>query len=308
MSRASTPALIRLTCAPGARARWQCDLGHAVLRADRAWPGFVAAPPADEDEVEADRRFATVDVSADAGVSRQAEGWLGDAVRTVVSTTHEHLTQHAARDFGAVRVADDGARVALDDQAAASALAGEWLLGVGLVQALARRGWFCLHACAGEREGRVIAIAGASGGGKSTLARAMARDPRGSRLTDDILPWHAATARAWPRCPQLKLAPEAWARVDDLAVDALFVLVDRGDAARVTSRWSTSEARRAVIAATAGARLFDAPLLQRHLDACTRFAERVPVHGLHVRDAAADADGAAQEALDVMHTVIGARA
>ncbi|WP_158280145.1 hypothetical protein [Azospirillum sp. TSH100] len=87
-------------------------------------------------------------------------------------------------------------------------LVRSWLIGPGLGILLHQRGLPPLHACAVTLGERAVAIAGDSGAGKSTTARALMQ--RGHRLlAEDQAVIDPVTGRVWPGAPDLRLWAEA---------------------------------------------------------------------------------------------------
>lgn len=163
----------------------------------------------------------------------------------------------------------------------------ERALGAPTALALAERGIWLLHAAAVAAEGRALALAGASGAGKSTLAAAAAA-AGARRLADDQLPVRAgAAASVLPRFPQLKLergaagspSPEPPGDLpSDLPLGAVALVEHRpGLASARLERLAPGDAALALVHASVAARLFDGPLLERHLADCARIARAVPV-------------------------------
>ncbi len=101
-----------------------------------------------------------------------------------------------------------------------------WLFGPALILALARRGIYCLHASAFSARGVATVVLGASGAGKSSLARAAANLPGMQRLCDDITPIHLENGqlRVLPRFPQLKLSVADLTLPESLPLKHLLVL------------------------------------------------------------------------------------
>ncbi len=278
MRASADPILLQFDDAP---VSWDGPAGPLHVRADRTLPGFVATPP------------VTVDPLAPAGAAtvRAARGILGGRVRDFALHEHADQVRLLAEDLE-VAWTRDGRRVRVATVDPALALEGG--LGIGLVAALAARDVFCLHASALAWRGGALVLAGASGSGKSTFARALAA--RGlRRLADDILPVDAE-GRCWPAFPQLKLDPAQWwpTQAGALPVHAI-ALIDRGPAA--ATRLDASAARTALLAATAGARAFPLEVLERHLAACAAWARTLPVWRLGVAHAPDDPASAAVDAL-----------
>jgi hypothetical protein len=260
-----------------------------TVACDAPWPGFAAdtALNLPRDLPELDRTRAHV---------AQARGWLGQRERGF----------ELLRDARVTRVADDADELAfecVDGQVLRwqrapqdEDLAIETLLGAGLVMACSDQGRFCLHASAVRDAHGVWIFLGASGAGKSTLARELAAEPGFERVADDIVPVIVDRdgARALPRFPQLKLAPEHWwPQSADAALPIRAVtLLQRGDHAGLEPL-SSGAAQQALIAHTAGTRLFDAALLAQHLAWCAAWVRRVPCLQLTVPQRPNDLRGAA---------------
>jgi hypothetical protein len=279
-------------------APWSTRLraGPFEIFADRAWPGFDTVHGIARGEAIPPTPLAP----SPSAETRQARGWLRNAARDIQCDRTGDACWFGADGFGNLRVAHDGSVLALDALASRGDAAMEWLLGIGLVHAFARRGHFALHASAGLHRGEVVAFCAPSGTGKSTLARAIARRPRWSRVVDDILPLARDAAPAvWPRFPQLGIAAEQWypeSATPQVPLAAVFV-VTRHAGETVAQRLDVTLARRALLANSAGARLFDASLLDAHLAAMTALAQRVPVFALALADRPAAVDAAADAAL-----------
>lgn len=174
--------------------------------------------------------------------------------------------------------------------AAPSELDLEISFGPGLVLALALRGVFCFHASCVRFGRRLAAFIGDSGSGKSTIAR-LARGSAGrERLADDVLPAVVVAGEVFvlPRFPQLKLSPdEQWGadRPERLPLDAIYdVGAERPESETAGLRWIRPVGQREAVLRlarrTVASRLFDAPLTDRQLEACSEIAERVPVRDL----------------------------
>lgn len=166
----------------------------------------------------------------------------------------------------------------------------ELLLGPGLVLALALQGTWCLHASAAVRGGAVVAFLGESGAGKSTLAAHLGGclQEGWHLVADDILPVTEGEdgAWAWPRFPQRKLPPEAQpgpALPERLPLALVCDLLPAAPEAAPAAEWlPEAAAATALLRQTAGARLFDAELLEAHLAFAAALAARVPVCRLAV--------------------------
>jgi hypothetical protein len=163
----------------------------------------------------------------------------------------------------------------------------EALLGPGLILALALDDVFTLHAGAVEVDGAAVLLLGESGAGKSTLARALGASPGCSMLADDVLPAIVAGGgmEALPHYPQLKLpAAQQYAagRPERVPIRAIYELhgVEQEVRPTVVETVGRRDATVMLAGHTVAARLFDAPLLERHLAFCAAAAGSVPVRRL----------------------------
>jgi hypothetical protein len=155
----------------------------------------------------------------------------------------------------------------------------EIILGPVLVLALALRGVWSLHASAVMLRDNVLVFLGESGQGKSTLAAYLSQSLGWRLVADDILPviMDTGVAKVLPYFPQLKLPMDAQPCVDlpdQLPLKHVCILVpaDRSqapDLRKVTPAYGV----RALLGHTAGTRMFDAPLLTKHLEFCTRISD-----------------------------------
>jgi hypothetical protein len=108
----------------------------------------------------------------------------GRPIHSIDRDAHGYLL--AAAGFGRFRVSADGLRVACDPVAGPNWLWQRYLLGQALPFAAVLRGLEVLHASAVAGPRGAIAIAGASGAGKTTLALHLVE--RGARfLADDVV-------------------------------------------------------------------------------------------------------------------------
>jgi hypothetical protein len=161
-----------------------------------------------------------------------------------------------------------------------------------MVLALALQGIFCLHVSAVRAQERLIAFAGESGVGKSTLAHFLGLDSGNGweRIIDDILPvWmdERGQIMALPHFPQLKVAEEyqpVHLVPAEMPLDAIYVLEEEGqDVQEAVVQAAPLEGQAATLAMiqhTAGARLFDRNLLAEHLSFCAACTAVIPVSSL----------------------------
>ena len=197
--------------------------GHANFRAyglriaaDRAIPGLIPIPATSAVDIQIRLGSMPPDVRACAagpyasrpGGNRHAHGrpeavsWTGEGGQGYRLRYDDGTTFVIGADGGQVW-ATWPATMSLDD-------AVYYLMGSVLTFVLRLRGTSCLHGSAFSTHGRVVALLGASGAGKSTTAAAFAE--RGfAVLTDDVLALEEGCGHvlAHPGYPRLRLWPDA---------------------------------------------------------------------------------------------------
>lgn len=188
----------------------------------------------------------------------------------------------------------DAARNQAERGTIQTALDVEVALGPALILGLAFSETFCFHASAVAIGGKVIAFAGDSGRGKSTLARELAsRVALGAQwVADDILPVTTSESGtfALPRFPQLKVPAAAQPGAslpESLPLDSIFVLEEAESTRPLTiERLDPVGAVKMILSHTVGSRMFSSELLRRHFEFCANVAAGVPVFRLHYPHAA----------------------
>lgn len=237
---------------------------------------------------------ASLPVPAPLALACQTVGWVGGAQRLleVYDTSRGMLLK--VEGGGEFFIAPHGETIGKSNlQEELSQLDREIIAGPALVLALALRGIWSLHASAAMYKEKGFVFLGESGQGKSTLATYLAGS--GWQLvSDDILPvtGDPSGVQAWPRFPQLKLPLESQPGPhlsEQLPLGKICLLLPAGknDTPSV-QLLPPGEAIKALLAHTAGARLFEPDLLSRHLEFCARSAAQVPAYRLaypHRRDA-----------------------
>lgn len=230
--------------------------------------------------------------SPNAPLLYEGSGWIANAWREVTCRRTAEGFDLGIGDVGSFWIAEDGQRVVLREvnRVYSREVLVQEAHGAPLILALALQGVFCLHASAVRAGEGIIAFAGESGQGKSTLAEYLRSASIGTwqRVTDDVLPLAingAGDVAALPHFPQLKLdaneqpvhfAPEC------LSLDVLYILADQGGAAGdvQVEAMSRAEAALASIQHTVAARLFDKRLLAQHLAFSEALAANTPVRRL----------------------------
>lgn len=223
----------------------------------------------------------------------RGRAWIAGAMRATDCARGSADFRVEIAGLGRLRVAAGGELAALEGVPGASAEAlAEAIVGPGLILALALGRVFCLHASAVRSPAGAVAFVGASGAGKSTLARLLEESSAGrvERLSDDVLPvgWGRRGPEVLVPFPQLKLAADrqpSAAGGEVLALRRLYVLSpsssSRGGASGVeVASLSPREGALAVVRHTVASRLFDAALLEGHLDFASRIAGTLPVRRL----------------------------
>ena len=215
----------------------------------------------------------------------RVEGWLADRILTVSLWRDAQGILMEIPTAGQFWTAANGSAITQVSQAPRTdpAFLAEALLGPPLVLALALRNKWCLHASAAIFHDILIAFLANSGGGKSTLAAYLSQYPGWRLAADDILPVSTEPGGlvAWPHFPQLKLPAEAQPgqhMPEELPLGKICVLANDGlDEGPAIQSLSVSQSVPVLLAHTAGARLFDPQLLEKHLAFCIQAAEGVPV-------------------------------
>lgn len=227
----------------------------------------------------------------EAGLVYRGPGWLGNRWREFACWTNTKGYRLTIEGVGVFSVSPEGNSVQLDrtEPRTAPAVVIEAALGPSLILALALQGTWCLHASAATFGGRVVAFAGESGNGKSTLTAFLGRDGGAAwrGLADDVLPVTPESdgLEVLPHFPQLKILPEAQPAVgqpERMPLQAIYLLSapEAGQAAPEIQALSTREAMLALVRHTVAARLFDRELLARHMSFCATAAARIPVRRL----------------------------
>lgn len=207
--------------------------------------------------------------------------WMGNGERQLrCFRSSQYLIE--AEGIGTCTVGLEGEEILVDEQIPEGDFRSELVLGPALILSLAIGGTFSLHASAIELSGKTILFAGDSSAGKSTLARELpALLPSCHRVADDILPLclHNDQLHALPHYPQFKLPPETQYRqaappMLPVSEIVFFGKLEGGHAER--QRISSAESFRRLLSHTVAARLFDTPLLERHMEFCRRASQRVP--------------------------------
>ncbi len=227
-----------------------------------------------------------------AGESYTVAGWIGGETRAVLCRITPQSRRLDIEGMGSCWIAADGSYAAWRGAIAeiSESLLTEVLLAA-MVQGLALQNVFCLHASAvAVDDETAIAFIAQSGSGKSTLAAFLdaASDTDWLRLADDALPAEItpSTAEVLPHFPQLKLPPHAqWpqAKPGRIALKAVYCLEPSQSASSsgpCIQPLSRQTATLALIQQTHAACLFDAHLLQAHLDFCAQLTARIPVKRL----------------------------
>jgi len=137
-------------------------------------------------------------------------------------------------------VSADGSRIRFVDRVtrADRDIVVECVLGAPLTLSLALRGRWFLHSSAVVGRGRVVAFAGQSGIGKSTVAAHLSSMSGLERLADDLLCYglEGGAPVALGEFPQLKLAPDEQAVGPQRPLAAVMLLVPASGARRLSMR------------------------------------------------------------------------
>lgn len=163
----------------------------------------------------------------------------------------------------------------------------EALLGPPLILAMALRDCWTLHASAAMIDGKLVLFMGESGNGKSTLARFLDSRPGWRRVADDIVPIVRTNIglEAYPHFPQLKFSVEQQPSVglpETISIHSVYKIATPNHSIRYVQSEALAgqESMAAVIRHTVASRLFDGPLLARHLDFAFHTANTVSIRRL----------------------------
>ena len=274
----------RLWPARGAVQTYPCRLAGRVLVADAPLAPLAPFRIADSSDPLPDR-YTLLTEPGD--FVCRSTGWIADAWRDVAVWRHRQGLLLRVEGVGEFAVTPDGIAVIGPEATSVTvATLAEALLGAPLVLALALQEVWCLHASALSVDDQVVAFAGESGNGKSTLAAYLNDAGQGGwrRVADDALPvsLEADGVVALPHFPQLKLTDVEQYPVNApsrLPLAAVYVIGPQtaGQDSVSLQRLGQRQAMQALVRHTVAARLFDRPLLAAHLDFCAKAAARIPV-------------------------------
>lgn len=164
----------------------------------------------------------------------------------------------------------------------------EIMLGPALVLALAMQKTWCLHGSAAVFGTQAFVFLGESGQGKSTLASYLSSNASSDwqLMADDILPvtMEQSGLTGWPHFPQLKLPLDAqpgpnWPEQMPIGKICVLVSANKDDEPDLQPL-SGMDTMRVFLSHTAGTRLFDDTLLEKHLAFCAKAVEYVSIHQL----------------------------
>lgn len=220
-------------------------------------------------------------VPAPGALTSRTQGWVAGELRDVEAWSASPGVQLKVSGVGDFHVTPQGIqRLGGTADRPLTGLERETILGPALVLALAFHETWCLHASAALFDGQVTAFLGESGQGKSTLAAHLS-EADWRLVADDILPVarDQAGVQAWPHFPQLKLKVQPGASLAERLPLSRICVLAQADVPEI-SRLSSGEALQALLRHTAGTRLFDPPLLAKHMAFCAWAAARVPVFSL----------------------------
>jgi len=221
------------------------------------------------------------------------KGWIGNEWRQVDCRSSESGYLLHISGLASFWISADGQRITLlqaePDQA--TKLLSETALGAPFILALAVQDVYALHVSVVQAGDQLIAFAGESGRGKTTLARYLGLEsgPGWERIIDDTLPVRvnqAGEVEALSHFPQLKMidAFQPLHLVSQCAPLSVLYILDTEAAGREKAvqiePLSRGESAMAVVQHTVASRLFDRQLLARHLAFCDDFSADVPVRRL----------------------------
>lgn len=208
------------------------------------------------------------------------QGWVGGEIRGVEIWSAPPGRLIKINEIGEFYIGHDHILRTYEDEHLWTDLEREAAVGAALVLALSMHDTWCLHASAAMFNGQITVFLGESGQGKSTLAGSLSR-AGWILIADDILPVKRGQAgvQILPHFPQLKLMSQPGASlVESLPLSRICVL-EQADIPDV-QRLPVGDALQALLRHTAGTRLFDPPLLAKHLAFCAWASPQIPVYRL----------------------------
>jgi hypothetical protein len=249
--------------------------------------GFEQTCP---DRVKGAMAGAPVSRMDEAQLLYQGPGWIGNEWREVVCWSVPSGYQLSVAGIGRFWISEAGDAIACVEEETTADFDNvvQTVLGPALIVALAKRDVWSFHGSAVAVADRAILFLGESRKGKSTLGHWLDRQEGNAwrRIGDDIMPVSQSKdgLDALPYFPQLKLPQESqpcFGLPERLPIDAIYVLGRPADGEAVKVRsLGTQEGTLSLVRHTVASRLFDAELLEKHLDFCVSAAANIPVRQL----------------------------
>jgi hypothetical protein len=238
-----------------------------------------------------DPQIDDLSVLCSSPITYAGKGWIGNAWRDVECRRSGNGYYLQIADLASFWIAGNGNHILLieADPGCSTELLAETALGAPLMLTLALQGVYSLHVSVVRIGEQLVAFAGESGQGKTTLARFLGFEsgPGWQRIIDDTLPFRingAGDVEALPHFPQLKIedALQPVHLIPPRAqLSALYILNTDADEVGVQIEpFGRSAAALAVVQHTVASRLFDHQLLAQHLAFCDAFSAGVPVRQL----------------------------
>ena len=221
------------------------------------------------------------------------KGWIGNAWRQVECRSSDSGYLLLISGLASFWIAADGQRIYLleAEPECANRLLSETALGAPFILALAIQDVYSLHVSAVLWGDQLIAFAGESGQGKTTLARFLGFEsgPDWQRIIDDTLPFRvnqSGEVESLTQFPQLKMT-DAYQPLHQAPprapLRALYILdtdVQEEEGGIRIEPLSRGEAALSVVQHTVASRLFNRQLLACHLAFCDDFSAVVPIRRL----------------------------
>jgi len=213
---------------------------------------------------------------------RSITGVVAGVERRVDIDTREDGLRIQVESLGEFFVSADGSRIRFVDRVtrADRDIVVECVLGAPLTLSLALRGRWFLHSSAVVGRGRVVAFAGQSGIGKSTVAAHLCRASGLERLADDLLCYglEEGLPVALGEFPQFKLTPDQQVIGPPRPLAAVMLLVPANGARRLSVRpLRGREKLLGFLNHGVATRAFPPPVLSEHLKIAAQLVENMDV-------------------------------
>lgn len=258
----------------------RCSLCGLTIQTDVTVPWLQVFPETGRD-YPALERPGTLSLAAQPAWRRSISGFVAGRERRLEIEARQDGLRMQVESLGEFFVSADGAQIRLVERApqAGRDSVVECVLGVPVILSLALRGRWFLHASAVEIQGRVVAFAGRSGAGKSTIAAHLSREPGVKRVADDLLCYGAQGSMpvAMRGFPQLKLTPDQQPVGPPQPFAAVMLLVPAGGNRKGVRYLRGREKLLGFLNHGVAARAFPPPVLEKNMKCVAQLIENMDV-------------------------------